>query len=84
MNRFAFDGEINLILSLDLISDIYVGFFFVKLIIFGFREMDLGETSFLDGGVANKFLADVDILSEFIFFYFILLNLIYIDKFKSN
>ena len=84
MNRFAFDGEINLILSLDLISDIYVGFFFVKLIIFGFREMDLGETSFFDGGVANKFLADVDILSEFIFFYFILLNLIYIDKFKSN
>ena len=45
----------NLILSLDLIDDISTGFFLVKFMKLGFRDMLLGEPSFLEGGVANIF-----------------------------
>ena len=53
INKLAFDGDMNLMRSLDRIYAISVGFFFIKLPILGFLIMDLGDTIFLEGGVAN-------------------------------
>jgi hypothetical protein len=52
-NKLAFEGEINLSLSLALISVSSEDFCLVKLVKLGFRERDLGDTSFLEGGVAK-------------------------------
>jgi len=47
IKRFAFVGEMNLILSLDFSSPIYVGFFLLKLAKSGFLAKDLGDRNVL-------------------------------------
>jgi hypothetical protein len=66
MKRLALDGDMNLIRSLDLIYASSVGFFLAKPTKLGFLVMDLGETNFLDGGVANIFGLSCDDFSEII------------------
>lgn len=85
-------GDINRILSLDLIEDISTGFFLVKLRKLGFRVILLGEHNLLEGGVANKLDLEGGVWCGIItiskifckLVIFILINLKQISKFYTE
>lgn len=66
IKRFAFEGEMYLILSLDFIYDVSVAFFLVKFIKLGFLDNDFGDKNLLLGGEAKIFDFYMRDYSEFI------------------